>query len=124
MKRMVAGIVLVVACGKGDPKPEKTEPARQGSAPVVVPVAPPDGGVAGEARRGSGGGRGGTAGGAGAGVRRGWVGGAMQARSGLAARDNGRKDRRRWLGWAVIMLGGTLAIGWGQLNLRAIRGKR
>lgn len=38
--------------------------------------------------------------------------GPVRARSGLTALDDGVRDARRWLGWSVVILGGTLAIGW------------
>lgn len=36
----------------------------------------------------------------------------VQARTGLTPLDDLRRDLLRWVGWTVIVLGGTLAIGW------------
>ena len=38
--------------------------------------------------------------------------GPVRARTGLTALDDGVRDARRWLGWSIVILGGTLAIGW------------
>jgi len=38
--------------------------------------------------------------------------GPVRARTGLTALDGGVRDARRWLGWSVVILGGTLVIGW------------
>ena len=38
--------------------------------------------------------------------------GPVRARTGLTALDDGVRDARRWLGWSVVILGGTLMIGW------------
>lgn len=43
--------------------------------------------------------------------------GPVRARTGLAPLDDLGRDLRRWAGWCVAVLGGTLAIGW--LLLRA-----
>ncbi|MBS1241399.1 MAG: sglT 2 [Gemmatimonadetes bacterium] len=36
----------------------------------------------------------------------------VQARTGLTPLDDLGRDLRRWLGWTVVVLGGTLGIGW------------
>ena len=36
----------------------------------------------------------------------------VQARTGLTPLDDLRRDLLRWVGWTVVVLGGTLAIGW------------
>ena len=38
--------------------------------------------------------------------------GPVRARTNLTALDDGVRDARRWLGWSVVILGGTLLIGW------------
>ena len=38
--------------------------------------------------------------------------GPVRARTNLTALDDGVQDARRWLGWCVVILGGTLLIGW------------
>ena len=45
-------------------------------------------------------------------VRPGGAWGPVQARVGLAPLDRLTRDARRWLLWVVVILGGTLAIGW------------
>ena len=42
--------------------------------------------------------------------------GPVRARTGLTALDDGVRDARRWLGWSIVILGGTLAIGWIMLS--------
>ena len=38
--------------------------------------------------------------------------GPVRTRTNLTALDDGVRDARRWLAWSVVILGGTLAIGW------------
>jgi SSS family solute:Na+ symporter len=38
--------------------------------------------------------------------------GPVRARTNLTALDDGVRDARRWLGWSIAILGGTLLIGW------------
>jgi SSS family solute:Na+ symporter len=38
--------------------------------------------------------------------------GPVRARTNLTALDDGVRDARRWLAWCVVILGGTLLIGW------------
>ena len=38
--------------------------------------------------------------------------GPVRERTGLTALDDGVRDARRWLVWSIVILGGTLAIGW------------
>ncbi len=38
--------------------------------------------------------------------------GPVRVRTNLSALDDGVRDARRWLGWSVVILGGTLLIGW------------
>jgi hypothetical protein len=45
-------------------------------------------------------------------VRPGGAWGPVQARVGLAPLDRLTRDARRWLLWVVVILGGTLGIGW------------
>ena len=36
----------------------------------------------------------------------------VRSRTGLTALDDGVRDARRWLAWSIVILGGTLLIGW------------
>ncbi len=38
--------------------------------------------------------------------------GPVRLRTNLTALDDGVRDARRWLGWSIVILGGTLLIGW------------
>jgi Na+/proline symporter len=38
--------------------------------------------------------------------------GPVRKRTSLTALDDGVRDARRWLAWSIVILGGTLAIGW------------
>ncbi|HET9294316.1 MAG TPA: hypothetical protein VFO06_08490, partial [Gemmatimonadales bacterium] len=45
-------------------------------------------------------------------VRPGGAWGPVRGRTGLTPADDLAEDAGRWVGWSVVILGGTLAIGW------------